>query len=99
MTPGLYTVTDHVCRECLGRILERVDNPAGGYRCSNCGASTVGAVESLCACGMRIDANADLGFRCEPNPKQTFEFPHEVVVRRRQAEDTQGAQQLAIPLR
>ncbi len=100
MTAGFYRVTDHVCRDCLGRILERVDVPAGGYRCSNCGATASKAIEELCACGMRIDSSADLGFRCEPNPAPTFNFPHEVIVRKRTAEDTAAvSKQLAILLR
>ncbi|WP_293371517.1 hypothetical protein [Nevskia sp.] len=100
MTVGFYRITDHICRECRGRILERVDVPGGGFRCSNCGATVTKAVEELCACGMRIESAADLGFRCEPNPEPTFKFPHEIIVRKRTPEDTAAAtKQIAIPLR
>jgi hypothetical protein len=76
---GLWQFTDHVCSECAGRILERMDGPAGVFRCTSCGAEGT-SVESICACGCRLDPNVDSGFRCARNPKQTSDNPEEIVV-------------------
>lgn len=100
MVSGLWRFTDHLCRECLGRIMQRMDGPeAGLHRCTNCGASAPGAVEDICACGIRLRPDRDMGYRCQVNPKPTFDFPPEVVVARVAPETDEPASQAALPLR
>mgnify|MGYP001579254699 CR=1 FL=1 len=53
----IYKITDHICRECDGRILEQINSgPAGGgnpvYRCADCGKASSGLLpDVLCWCG------------------------------------------------
>lgn len=85
MITGLWIITDHLCRECTCRLLMRADCPGldAQYRCTGCGAEGAGAIEELCACGMRAHrSNDDLRYRCIPNPKRSATFPFEVVVAR-----------------
>lgn len=101
-TQGLWTVTDHLCRECLGRILYRVDGAAAGtHQCSNCAADAAGAIEALCSCGLRLKDGKDMGFRCLPNPKRGPDFPAEIVVTRKAGakEEAFTTVQSALPLR
>lgn len=102
MHSGLWAITDHLCRECLGRLVVRMDGPEdGAYRCTVCGAGTTDAVETLCACGGRLKEGEDLGMRCVRNPKRTYEFPHEIVVARVKLDHStpEAAHQRALPLR
>lgn len=102
MSRGAYILTNHLCRECLGRILQRIDGEGAGlHRCSNCGAEASGEVESICACGMRLSDQTDLRFRCMRNPKRSPKFPAEVVVRRVDlgGEGDDNILQSALPLR
>lgn len=86
LVSGLWIFTDHVCRECLGRVMQRMDGQAAGtFRCSTCGGETSDAIESLCACGSRLKPDSDLGFRCVHNPKRTASVPHEIAVVRTQS--------------
>lgn len=81
----LWTLTDHVCRVCFGRILRTSADenaPAGvhRYRCSNCGVeASARQVSSVCSCGLRLKSGKDAGIRCERNTEPTPEFPSEVV--------------------
>lgn len=100
MVSGLWRFTDHLCRECLGRVMQRMDGPeAGLHRCAICGAAAPGAVEDICACGIRLRPDRDLGYRCQVNTNPTFDFPHEVVVARVAPEANEPASQPALPLR
>ena len=58
MSQRTWTITDHLCRDCGGRILKCATNsgPTGGgnplFHCANCGAYKSGMTESvLCWCG------------------------------------------------
>jgi hypothetical protein len=70
ITPGppvtddaLWRVTDHACRVCGGRCLERVgDDPC--WMCSDCGLTVAGAVTDLCVCGERLPNGRDPHVRC-----------------------------------
>jgi hypothetical protein len=56
MTPNsaLYRLTDHVCRNCLGRILRHLTlDGRTVVQCSNCGVEAVGESPVICACGIR----------------------------------------------
>ena len=84
-----WTITDHVCQVCFGRILSRAiavteDNPDPGrtFRCADCGVEKVGASSAVvCMCGFKIAGRKNLGARCEPNSERTPEFPAEIIAR------------------
>ncbi|WP_175787557.1 hypothetical protein [Burkholderia anthina] len=78
-----WRVSDHACRHCFGRILERRSRgEVVEVRCAECGAREDGPVESLCCCGVHA---GDLGhpLECFRNPDVTRENPHEILVRER----------------
>lgn len=79
---GSWRLTDHACRYCLGRVLQRRGQMV---RCAECGKAEDGPVEALCACGADC---GDLGyaFECYKNPHVSKEIPHEVMVRERPIE-------------
>ena len=79
-----YLLTDHVCRCCLGRIVEEVSNSkrTGVFRCADCGTELKGNIEALCCCGLRYRTGKNAGFRCIKNYDKTPEIPSEIVVKK-----------------
>lgn len=82
-----WTVEDHVCKLCLGRIVSRVAAPERRFMCTDCGFSAEGASRTdgrlhptFCACSMRY-GNRDAGVRCTVNDAQTPELPQAVIAR------------------
>lgn len=87
-----WTVEDHVCRECLGRILSRPGPDGRVYQCAMCGyrgpddavspVSRTGGRQhpNFCACSMRYGPR-DAGVRCEVNEAPTPAMPQQVVAR------------------
>lgn len=82
-----WTITDHVCLACLGRVLERKGGEGEAtriFRCSNCGASGIGrsglSHPPICACGSKV-GNKDAGLRCVRNDRQRPELLSEIIVR------------------
>lgn len=73
-----WDFTDHVCRQCLGRLM--FDAKANKHRCSNCGEESGGNHTHLCCCGAKSLSGADLGLRCVRNPEPTPCFPAEIMV-------------------
>lgn len=76
-----WSLTNHVCRACFGRVLAReaVDGRVL-YRCSNCGVEREGASEAaICSCGIKLRTGRDAGIRCRVNEAQSPEWPNEVV--------------------
>jgi hypothetical protein len=64
-----WTLTDHVCRLCFGRVLETVEaDRTHRARCSNCGTEVRGTHIKLCACGTKLRDGRDAGLRCVENP-------------------------------
>lgn len=66
-----WNLTEHVCRQCLGRILERNKT----FMCSSCEAVAALRPHALCGCGMKApNARAPLpnavraAYRCGVNP-------------------------------
>jgi hypothetical protein len=58
-----WKIEDHVCRECLGRVLSRRgDDGAPVVRCACCGTHAVGEPGAICACGVTRAKYA--GLRC-----------------------------------
>jgi hypothetical protein len=73
-----WNLTDHICRGCLGRILEC---ETGLFMCSSCEAETSGAPDAICGCGIKIsNSKRDGGFKCAPNLNRTPENPGAIVV-------------------
>ena len=59
----LWRIEDHVCRECLGRVVSRqAEDGQAVMRCSNCGLEAIGGAETVCACGIRRGGHS--GLRC-----------------------------------
>jgi len=59
----LWRIEDHVCRECLGRVVSRqAEDGQVIVRCSNCGNQATGKPAAICACGIRRGNYA--GLRC-----------------------------------
>lgn len=57
-----WRLTDHVCRVCFGRVLERDGAPGHIYRCANCGTEVSGICQ---VCGHRaIEEAADGRTQC-----------------------------------
>lgn len=97
--PGIFRMTNHVCRECLGPIGQRVDGAVHLFKCLSCGFEHAGAINEICGCGMRKkDGKGELGFRCVRNPKQNPGFPAVIVLKRVPPSQRAEAQQ-ALPIR
>jgi hypothetical protein len=77
-----FSLTDHACRVCLGRILLR----DGVYMCSVCETSATGRVEAICGCGMKSLGGRDLpkglsgAYRCAVNAERSVINPARIVV-------------------
>lgn len=97
MHSGLWRITDHICLQCLGRVVQSPED--GAYRCSICGSTSPDQVETICMCGARAKEDKDLGYRCMPNPKRSFEFPHEIVAAKVRLGKVVSGGQPALPLR
>jgi ribosomal protein L37AE/L43A len=83
-----WTVEDHICRFCMGRIVSRVADPKRRFMCSCCGHAQEGTARTaegrlhppFCACSIRYGPR-DAGIRCEVNDDPTPEAPMAVVAR------------------
>ena len=76
LTPAeVWTVVDHACRGCGGRVLRRGDI----FRCSSCEAESKGNPTGICGCGM-AGPDGKLGFRCKRNPARTLASRVAVVI-------------------
>lgn len=80
-----WRLTDHVCRVCFGRVLERTQTTAAGtihiVRCANCGTELRQVpVKALCCCGLKTSAGKDAGLRCRRNEAPSPEQPAELAV-------------------
>jgi ribosomal protein L37AE/L43A len=63
-----WQLTEHVCRECFGRVLERSERGRMHYRCADCGHSGAGTVDSVCSCGATLKSGERIGLRCIQAP-------------------------------
>ena len=80
-----WCLTEHVCRVCFGRVLERwQDTPDGKVRvvrCANCATELWNQpVTHLCCCGLKTSNGKDAGLRCRRNERPTPEQPAELAV-------------------
>lgn len=79
--PVTWRLTDHVCRVCFGRVLERFDEDGQRIvRCANCGTEVGGKVKNLCCCGLKTPKGRDAGLRCGKNENRSPDQPAEVAV-------------------
>jgi hypothetical protein len=77
MDQSIWTVTDHVCVQCLGRVLQQGET----YRCSQCGANGQGEPAVICACGIAAPKlHGRTVFRCGPNPRRVPGEPEIAVL-------------------
>jgi hypothetical protein len=80
MDNARWAMTDHACRHCLGRILRSGTT----FRCSVCEVEGRGEAESICGCGIKVagrsGTQADMGFRCAPNPKRSPTSPAVTII-------------------
>ena len=75
---GHYILAPHVCRYCLGRVVQNVE--VRRFRCSTCGVSAPDYVADICGCGIRPKMGAANRFRCIRNPKIGPSSPLEIVI-------------------
>jgi hypothetical protein len=76
-----WNLTEHVCRECLGRIVVRAGCRIKKiHRCASCGLEAAGPVEKICACGCRLKEGSDVVYQCVPNSNPSPGFPVEITV-------------------
>lgn len=85
-----WHIAAHVCAKCFGRLLTRDTFGQQTNRCSNCGAESTGAIETLCACGIKLAGpkagkdeaprpGRNAGIRCVVNDKRSPDWPGEIV--------------------
>ena len=78
--PHTYMLTEHCCRICFGRVLQRTTfDKRLIHKCSNCGVTVEGEVHAICTCGMKLRNGKDAGIRCVKNDHRRPEHPSEVV--------------------
>lgn len=76
-----WSITDHVCKACFGRLLVcRDEHGKLHVRCADCGLQADGSHKALCACGQKLNTGGDAGLRCRPNPNQGPDAPQEIIV-------------------
>lgn len=81
VTPPAWTLVDHACRYCFGRVLGRkVRGKIVEVRCAECGKGEQGEAASICCCGMECGALGH-ALECFRNPSPSAENPQEIMVR------------------
>jgi len=94
-----WEFTDHACRNCMGRVMRRVNlDDTVVVRCAECGSSAVGEPASLCWCGVEV-RNHGAAFECFRNPNISLTTPQEVLVRERKVERKPPLVRVAAPVR
>jgi len=76
----LWALSDHVCRECLGRVLTRKVGTVRQALCADCGREANGEPDSLCCCGSKMSDGTDAGLRCVKNPDFSPTLPQQIAV-------------------
>ena len=67
-----FTLEDHLCRSCGGRVLRLLNHgPTGGgnpiFRCASCGVAASGlGPEGICWCGFGHRNNPTGAYQCRP---------------------------------
>lgn len=81
-----WTLTEHVCRSCFGRVLQSVRPERDGghaFRCASCGTESSGANEHvICCCGLTLEGGKrDMGVRCQRNDARSPSSKTEIVAK------------------
>jgi hypothetical protein len=74
-----WSIVDHVCRNCLGRVLSRDNGNSKDFICADCGTVGAGNVTSVCTCGSKFNTGRDIGIRCMSNPAINPTSPTQIV--------------------
>jgi hypothetical protein len=74
--PTEWVMSPHVCRHCLGRILQKENE----FRCSTCGVTSTDAPKGICGCGIKVNGSKGERYHCRPNPDKSFKAPAEYVI-------------------
>lgn len=68
-----WTITDHLCRYCGGRVLQSASGagmtPGGNpiYRCADCGKKSSAMLpDVICWCGLKHRGQEEAPYRCLP---------------------------------
>lgn len=75
MSGSAFSLTDHACRHCGGRVLQAGDQ----FRCGTCSAVGMGSTKAICGCGAFPNVKGG-GYRCEANPNRNPANPAEIVI-------------------
>ena len=70
----VWALVDHACSFCGGRILRRTVGADVQFRCSECGETGHGRVESLCCCGVMTSAPRKRRDRNDHDPEPDTPF-------------------------
>ena len=81
MSDATWTITPHVCRVCLSRVLR--SGPT--FRCSSCEAEAAGSPTAICGCGVAVGpiamrAGRAGSFRCGRNPRRGPDSPAQIAI-------------------
>lgn len=75
-----WELTDHVCADCLGRVLERTtEDGTMIVRCADCGHEMEGGHRLICMCGLTLKTGKAAGFYCGRNDKHKPGKTQEIV--------------------
>ncbi len=75
-----WEITDHICSDCLGRVLERTtDSGDKVARCADCGREKPGDYRELCLCGLMLKTDKAAGFYCGRNENHEVGRTQEIV--------------------
>lgn len=75
----MWEITDHVCRNCLGRVLTGTRDGVKVSCCAECGLESKGGPKSICCCGVKAKDGRNAGFRCIKNPAKRLGFDAEII--------------------
>ncbi len=64
-----WKLTEHVCRNCFGRIVANRWLGITQFMCADCGMRGARKIESVCACGAELPTGEPAGMNCEKNPE------------------------------
>lgn len=88
--PLQWTITQHCCRICFGRVLTRVTFEGRKvFKCAECETEVqADGVVGLCCCGMKLRGGKDAGVRCIEQTNRTPMMPAMIVAAQVDAKTT-----------
>jgi len=79
MVDYCWRITEHICGECLGRVLEKETPDGLVSRCCDCGQEKEGDHRSICTCGLTLRTGKAAGFYCARNDQHKPGKTQEIV--------------------